>query len=195
LTFKINLESYQVLKLILNEFLDRNVIINACSLHFSLINFINGKILLNITKINEIIRIDWFEKLNILLLSRNIVLWQSLTLKNAKMIFIWKQSKTQTCGSCLQDFKWLQTVPFKSTAGRIPKRYECNEQNGVDFQYIGSRETIYVVKIFRVNTCCSFRNTYSFPSIGYSDWSVQFSLDDLLAVEIILHIMYLISLQ
>jgi len=126
----------------------------------------------NITKVNEIIRIDWFEKLNILLLSRNMVLWQSLTLKNAKMIFIWKQSKTQTCGSCLQDFKWLQTVPFKSTAGRIPKRYECNEQNGVDFQYIGSRETIYVVKIFRVNTCCSFRNTYSFPSIGYSDWSV-----------------------
>lgn len=106
---------------------------------------------------------------------------------------------TQTCAGpvcrissdCKQFFSKASLGEFRNVA---------NVTNGMvwGFQYIGSRETIYVAKIFGVNTCCSSRNTCSFSSIGYSDWSVQSSSlgrSFNSTTEIILHIMYLISLQ
>lgn len=114
-------------------------------------------------------RIDWFKKLSILLLSRCMVLWQSPAQKNAKTIFVWKQSKNERARPCLQDFEWLQTVPFKSTTRRAAKRRESNEWNGLGFQYVESRETIYVAtNIPRKHVLLSyFRNTCGFPSSGY----------------------------
>lgn len=81
---------------------------------------------------------------------------------------------------CLQDFEWLQTVPFKSTTGRAAKRRESNEWYGLDFQYVRSRETIYVASnIPRKHVLLFyFRNTCGFPSSGYGDWSVQSSTLD-----------------
>jgi len=51
------------------------------------------------------------------------------------------------------------------------KRRKSNEWNGLGFQYVGSRETIYVAtNIPRKHVLLSyFRNTCDFSASGYSD--------------------------